>query len=255
MKRSAPWVCWITILVCVVNFLLCQFSYSSLNTVEREILYGAYYKAMLMAGEPWRLISGSFVHGSWMHLFMNMYSLYVLGFPMEQRYGHARFAAVLFGSSFCGFLFYYIIGDSTVCVGLSGGLYGLLAVYLVLLLHSRLFAQPQMRNQFMMMLVLNLLINLLPNIAWQVHLGGFLAGLLAGLILEEKDNPLLRRNTVLALAALVIVLGVLAFRVQWDSSYPMYYGTDLKILQIEAEHGLAEHAARVQENLLTLYGY
>jgi len=67
----------------------------------------------------------------------------------------------------------YNLSDARLAVGLSGGLYGLMISYLLLLL---LYGSVNPRS-LIYMVVINLLINLSPNVAWQAHLGGAVTGL------------------------------------------------------------------------------
>jgi rhomboid protease GluP len=44
----------------------------------------------IASGEWWRLLSSIAVHGSFSHLFSNLFALIVLAVPLEHTYGAAR---------------------------------------------------------------------------------------------------------------------------------------------------------------------
>ena len=103
---------------------------------------------------------------------MNMYSLTVFA-SLERVIGPIWFAIILFVSIFGGSIVQYNLSDARLAVGLSGGLYGLMTSYLLLIL---LYGSVNPRS-LIYMIVVNLLINLSPNVAWQAHLGGAVTGL------------------------------------------------------------------------------
>ncbi len=41
---------------------------------------------------PWQLLSYAFLHGSFNHLFFNMFAVWMFGTPLEQSWGSQRFA-------------------------------------------------------------------------------------------------------------------------------------------------------------------
>src|SRR5215217_6004338 len=55
-------------------------------------------------GEPWRLITGAFLHdpGNPLHILFNMYVLYWLGTMLEPVLGHVRFVALYLASLLAG---------------------------------------------------------------------------------------------------------------------------------------------------------
>jgi membrane associated rhomboid family serine protease len=92
---------------------------------------------------PWQLVSYSFLHGSFGHLFFNMFALWMFGVQIENRWGSQRFAmfyfACVLGAAFTHLLF--VPGGTTInttqglveaavpTVGASGGVYGILLAF------------------------------------------------------------------------------------------------------------------------------
>ena len=159
----------VVLAVCLVIFLLIMFSQ---NKTEKAIRCGAYDRRLIEQGQWWRFLTVGFVHIQIWHFAMNMYSLTVLS-SLERVIGPLWFAVILFASIFGGSLLQYRMSDARLAVGLSGGLYGLMTSYLLLLL---LYGSVNPRS-LLYMIGVNLLINLSPNVAWQAHLGGAVTGL------------------------------------------------------------------------------
>ena len=44
----------------------------------------------------WQILTYAFLHGSFLHLFLNLYALWMFGVPLEQRWGPQRFALYFF---------------------------------------------------------------------------------------------------------------------------------------------------------------
>ena len=104
---------------------------------------------------------------------MNLLALYNLRM-LESFFGHAWFAAILFGSVLGGSILEYLISKVRFSVGLSGGLYGLMFGYFLILLTYRSTAGLR---SIAITLILNLVINFMPGIAWQAHIGGAVTGM------------------------------------------------------------------------------
>ncbi|MEY4993391.1 MAG: hypothetical protein RIS82_513 [Actinomycetota bacterium] len=125
--------------------------------------------------EPWRMITAGFAHSESnpLHVLLNMYSLYVFGSILEPMLGRARFLGLwlisLFGSSVAVM---YLNTPDTWVLGASGGVFGLMAAYFVVL---RAIGE---RSQGLLGLIgINLVFGfIMPGVSWQAHLGGLLAG-------------------------------------------------------------------------------
>ena len=65
------------------------------------IMWGSMDPA-LVPREPWRLISSFFLHGSALHIVMNMVILWYLGMRLEGAFGKGRFLALYLGAGLSG---------------------------------------------------------------------------------------------------------------------------------------------------------
>jgi rhomboid family protein len=94
----------------------------------------------------WRYITFQFLHstdGLW-HLGLNMLALYMLGTPLEQRFGPKRFLRFYLGCGAVAGLAYVVIGNvvggmpDVPIVGASGGVYAIVLACAVFFPHFRL---------------------------------------------------------------------------------------------------------------------
>jgi membrane associated rhomboid family serine protease len=147
----------------------------------------------------WTILTYQFLHGGWLHIIANMWTLWIFGDNVEDRMGSVRFA-----------IFYLLCGsiaaltqlltnpDSTIpSVGASGAIAGVLGAYLMFFPTARLvvlfpifffpffFEVPAvlyLMLWFFIQLVSGVAVLAGPEqvggIAWWAHVGGFVSGML-----------------------------------------------------------------------------
>ncbi|MBP3868129.1 MAG: rhomboid family intramembrane serine protease [Solobacterium sp.] len=166
-------VTWVAIAACVGCFLLIN---RSLSPIDKAVELGALLPLRVKRGEYWRLLTAGFLHIQPLHLLMNMYALYSYG-SLERAFGPALFGTILLLSIIGGNVLSAFLGsEDAITLGISGGLYGLLAAYMVLLYKLGMLQQPGVQSSLLRVLIVNLVINLFPNVSRQGHAGGFLTG-------------------------------------------------------------------------------
>jgi len=179
------------------------------GTVFRE---GALFGPLVADGEWWRIITGGFLHGGFLHIAFNMYFVYFLGTMLEPVIGKLRFGLLylvsLLGGSFGALLLSF--GSPT--VGASGAAFGLLAGGIVFM---RARGIDPMQSGLVMTLVLNLGITfLIPGISIGGHIGGLVGGALAALILFDLPDtmrvPPMAANLLCAGLGAAAVVGAIA---------------------------------------------
>jgi len=83
--------------------------------------------------QAWQLISYSFLHGSFTHLFLNMFALYMFGSDLERLFGPRRYLTYWFVAVIAAGVTQLVVSASTgtyyPTVGASGGVFGLLLAY------------------------------------------------------------------------------------------------------------------------------
>lgn len=146
----------------------------------------------------WPFLTCMFLHGGWLHLISNMWTLWIFGDNVEDRMGHARFLLFYLCCGFVSSLVHLLTNfDSTVpTIGASGAIAGVLGAYFLLFPFSRVivlvplffwplfFAVPAslyLGLWFLMQFVSGTLSLAAPEaggeIAWWAHVGGFAVGM------------------------------------------------------------------------------
>jgi membrane associated rhomboid family serine protease len=155
-------------------------------------------------GEWWRLITAAFLHGSLIHIGLNMVVLWIIGAPVEEALGRGRFLAIYLISGLAGSAGALLFDPNAITVGASGAIFGILGAALVL---------EQQRNYVLggsalSFLVINLIITFaIPNISIGGHLGGLAGGVLGTLALSRlgRTHAIYGRPGLLGAAGLVAV--------------------------------------------------
>lgn len=181
--------------------------------------FGAKVNELIGKGEYWRFVTPMFIHIGAMHLLVNMYSLYMIGPPVERLYGTARFLVMYVLSGIGGVACSYLtISSDAPSAGASGALFGLLGILLVFGLRWNhelpgVFRQAFSPRQFVPVLVLNLLITFfLPFIDKGAHIGGLLVGgALAAVVPYRRGDDRARDIAWWVAAAICIVVVVASF--------------------------------------------
>lgn len=159
----------------------------SVGMREWQVEYGF---APLLADEWYRWLTSGFVHGSLLHLGLNMFMLFQFGTHLEQIIGRWRFAYLYALSLVGGSISINVLGaPNQLHVGASGAIFGLIAAYGVLLYKLKL-AWQSLATTAGMWLVAGLFI---PGISWQGHLGGAIAGGALMALLVAVRSALSRR--------------------------------------------------------------
>jgi membrane associated rhomboid family serine protease len=92
---------------------------------------------------PWQLVTYSFLHGSFLHLFFNMFALYMFGPEIERLLGSQRFlfywmTCVVSAAALQLVVQHLSPGPGAPTVGASGGIFGLLLAFGMAYPHRKL---------------------------------------------------------------------------------------------------------------------
>ena len=94
-------------------------------TSEHLIHWGANFGPLTLGGQPWRLLTSTFVHIGLLHILFNMWCLWDLGAMCESLYGHWTFAAVYLISGVGASLTSVWWRPVGVSAGASGAIFGI----------------------------------------------------------------------------------------------------------------------------------
>lgn len=249
-------ICLVIYLLSVVfSWMFRELGGSGEVSVSVAILLGGYYKAFVVgAHEYWRWLTSAFVHVDLWHLLMNMMALYNMGMLCEKLMGVRNYLIILFGSILFGSAFVFLGSGNVVAMGISGGLYGLLAAFLVYGIQTRILFQPQLRTQFLLILLINLMISLMPGVSLAAHFGGFVGGLLISVVLTRNDSwAQLRKNTMVALCVAVVFLGLKTVQPQARELDTIYPGTDRMVVEMLKDLHLDFYGDHLSKKMVETY--
>ncbi|MBN8222622.1 MAG: rhomboid family intramembrane serine protease [Spirochaetes bacterium] len=141
--------------------------------------------------ELWRLLTSVFLHGSLMHLAINMYSLYSVGSMVEFLCGRTKYLVIYLACGLAGSLASaganLLRTRPGISIGASGAVFGIYGFFLLLMWLRKDLVHPSARRQILQSGAIFIGINLFlgfmsPGIDNAAHIGGLIAGLAAALL-------------------------------------------------------------------------
>ena len=168
--------------------------------------------------EYWRLGAAMFLHGSILHILMNMWALAVIGPYLERRLGRGKFLAVYLISGLAGNVAALLLAGPLVwTIGASTAILGLFGAVFMERLHGGGLRDPFLRNVAIVLVVIIVYSFSASGISWQGHIGGLIGGVVCieALARFGRRDPGRRLDggDVLALALVVAVLvGLIVYR-------------------------------------------
>lgn len=154
------------------------------------VRWGADFGPLTTSGEWWRMLTNTFIHIGIIHIAMNMYGLWQVGFLVERLLGNGRFLVTYLLAGLAGSYVSLAIHPDVVSAGASGavfGVYGALVGYLVRRRGS--IPRPMLRalvKASSTFVVLNLVLGLqIRGIDMAAHGGGFAGGAICALLLAR----------------------------------------------------------------------
>jgi membrane associated rhomboid family serine protease len=147
----------------------------------------------------WPFITSMFLHGGWLHIISNMWTLYIFGDNVEDRMGTMRFVMFYFLCGLAAGIVHILTNLSSTIptVGASGAIAGVLGAYFLLFPTARvitlipififpLFVEIPAITYLIIWFISQLFSGVLSlglpddvgGIAWWAHVGGFVAGMM-----------------------------------------------------------------------------
>ncbi len=126
--HRTPWLTWTIMGLCIVCSTL---AFQNMDYALKQFghLGNAPFPANIISA-----FTSFFIHGSWLHLFFNMYFLWIFGDNVEDNLGKFKFLLLLFGAALVGDAIADLMDPRLADipgVGASGGISGLIAYYLM----------------------------------------------------------------------------------------------------------------------------
>jgi membrane associated rhomboid family serine protease len=217
-SRYPPVVTWLLIATnCLIFLLQNSLSPAELEEFLRDFaLIPARYTAALAYGEAelsavdlFPFFSMMFLHGGWLHLIFNMWTLWLFGPTVEDRLGHGRYLAFYLACGLAASIAHVFFNPTSIvpALGASGAIAGVLGCYMRLFplarvvvvvpilfipLFFEVYAFLFVGLWFLIQIFQGALELLLPSsgggVAWWAHVGGFVAGLTLGPLLVRSER-------------------------------------------------------------------
>jgi membrane associated rhomboid family serine protease len=140
---------------------------------------------------PWQLLTYAFLHGSWAHIFFNMFALYMFGGALERYWGGRRlvifYLVCVLSAALTQIAVQYPAGATEEVIGASGGIFGILLAFAWYFPKQRIILLfPPIPMPAWLFVTLYGLLELFlgvsgrePGVAHFAHLGGMLGGALS----------------------------------------------------------------------------
>ena len=136
-------------------------------------------------GDWFRLITGAFLHANIEHIAFNMFTLAIVGAPIEAELGRVRVAALYLVSALGGSVASYLLSDpGQLGLGASGAIFGLMGAYFVIARRRQWDT-----STILGLIIINLVIGFASTgIDWRAHLGGLVVGAVVALAMTRSGR-------------------------------------------------------------------
>lgn len=151
---------------------------------DRNMIPALGFQAHRLPDAWWTIVTYMFVHAGFWHLAMNMFTLYMFGPRIEQRWSPAEFAKFYVTCGLGGWLFHLIFARDALVVGASAAVLGVMVAYATMWPDDEvlLFGVLPVRVKWLVALMvgLNLISGMATSssgsgVAYLAHLGGMAA--------------------------------------------------------------------------------
>lgn len=180
-----------------------QLAIGALENPLALIRLGAIVPEAVQPGGWWRLLAAMFLHGSVLHLGLNLLGLYQLGGLYEVMFSTRRFVLIYFLAGIIASIASAMhLPPYGSAVGASGAIFGVLGAFVLSVRRSPRWrhdrAARNLVGQCIFWIIANIVIGLnVPQIDNAAHIGGLIAGLLLGGLLPQRIPPPPPRSTVI----------------------------------------------------------
>jgi rhomboid protease GluP len=168
-------------------------------------------------GQPWRLVTAIFLHGSLMHIVFNMWVLMDIGPMVEELYGSARYLFLYIATGVFGYLVSSFFGHNS--VGASGALLGLIGLLLASTTRSGGAAAQMMRSNLIRWIIyIGIMGFMFSGIDNAAHAGGLVSGFALGKLFVDRPPQGVTENRIangLGWSTAIVTIGCFALMFQF----------------------------------------
>ncbi|MFB2002665.1 rhomboid family intramembrane serine protease [Staphylococcus aureus] len=218
MQRFSP----ITYILIISNVALwlCMILYFNRFSDIKLLDVGGLVHFNVVHGEWYRLVTSMFLHYNFEHILMNMLSLYIFGKIVESVLGSWKMLAIYLFAGIFGNFVSLSFNTTTISVGASGAIFGLIGSIFAILYLSKTFDKKVIGQLLIALVILIGLSLFMSNINVMAHLGGFVGGLLITLIgYYFNVNRNIFWILLITLLVLFVAMQIRIFSIKEDNIY------------------------------------
>ena len=193
-SKKTPYITYIIMGICFIMFLITGMG----NDTGVLIEYGANLDVLVKNGEYYRLLTSMFLHSGLLHLFFNMYALYIIGPQVESFFGKTKYLIIYLLSGISGSLLSVAFNVNTVSVGASGAIFGLFGALLYFGYNYRGYLGNVIKSQILPVVIINLIFGFISTgVDVAGHVGGLIGGIIVSSVLGSSDEKGIDINRII----------------------------------------------------------
>lgn len=193
-SKKIPYITYIIMGICFIMFLITGMG----NDTGVLIKYGANLDVLVKNGEYYRLLTSMFLHSGLLHLFFNMYALYIIGPQVESFFGKTKYLIIYLLSGISGSLLSVAFNVNTVSVGASGAIFGLFGALLYFGYNYRGYLGNVIKSQILPVVIINLIFGFISTgVDVAGHIGGLIGGIIVSSVLGSSDEKGIDINRII----------------------------------------------------------
>ena len=193
-SKKTPYITYIIMGICFIMFLITGMG----NDTGVLIEYGANLDVFVKNGEYYRLLTSMFLHSGLLHLFFNMYALYIIGPQVESFFGKTKYLIIYLLSGISGSLLSVAFNVNTVSVGASGAIFGLFGALLYFGYNYRGYLGNVIKSQILPVVIINLIFGFISTgVDVAGHIGGLIGGIIVSSVLGSSDEKGIDINRII----------------------------------------------------------
>ena len=190
-SKKVPIITYTIMIICLLVFIAMYIFGNGSQDAQTLLKFGANWDVLTKSSpkEYYRLLTSTFLHIGFIHIIVNMYSLYVIGPQVESFFGKLKYLFIYLFSGICGSMLSLAFTHNTISAGASGAIFGLLGSLLYFGYYYRAYLGNVVKSQIVPIILLNLAIGfILTGIDNAAHIGGLVGGIVASMVVGIPDK-------------------------------------------------------------------
>ncbi len=190
-SKKVPIITYTIMIICLLVFIATYIFGNGSQDAQTLLKFGANWDVLTKSSpkEYYRLLTSTFLHIGFIHIIVNMYSLYVIGPQVESFFGKLKYLFIYLFSGICGSMLSLAFTHNTIGAGANGAIFGLLGSLLYFGYYYRAYLGNVVKSQIVPIILLNLAIGfILTGIDNAAHIGGLVGGIVASMAVGIPDK-------------------------------------------------------------------